>query len=73
MITLFAALLGREYRVNHFCCEHIDSQRLISIGIRPGNMIEKIIERRGGPCIIKTGASKIAIGYDLSKKVMLDD
>lgn len=47
------------------------TQRLITMGIVPGNVIEiKRVSSLGGPVLISSKGSEIAIGFGLASKVI---
>ncbi len=49
------------------------TQRLISMGIIPGNIVEIArVSSLGGPVLIRYEGSEIAIGYGLASKIIVE-
>jgi ferrous iron transport protein A len=47
-------------------------RRLESLGIRPGVVITKITAQfMGGPIAVRLGNSRIALGFGMAKKIMI--
>ena len=47
--------------------------RLDAMGIRPGIVLEKISRQHfGGPVVVKIGASRIALGFGMARKVQVE-
>lgn len=48
-------------------------RKINSLGIREGKKITKISSRfRGGPQVIRVGSSRIAMGFGMAKKIIVE-
>lgn len=64
---------GDKVRVVKINAGRRATQRLLTIGIIPGNVIEiKRVSSLGGPVLISYEGSEVAIGFGLASKVLAE-
>jgi len=74
-INLTNAPINKRLRIISINAGLTAKQRLISMGIHVGDEIEKINENGRGPVLVRNltlNSSKIAIGYGLSMKILVN-
>ncbi|MCX7832659.1 MAG: ferrous iron transport protein A [Ignavibacteria bacterium] len=73
MQSLIKYKRGDKVRVMKINAGKKSLQRLLSIGIVPGNIIEvKRVSSLGGPVLVSYQGSEIAIGFGLASKVIVE-
>lgn len=69
MLNLSEIEIGQKAEITEFCDPEIKCYS-IRFGIEPGQVV-KCIARPGGPVVIQRNNQQIAIGENLSEKIMV--
>ncbi|ANF23345.1 FeoA family protein [Thermococcus piezophilus] len=71
IVPLSALGPGEKGIVVNIAGGHYARQRLVSMGLSPGAMVQVIESHSMGPIIFSVGGSRFAIGRGLASKVMV--
>ncbi len=74
ILSLIDVENGKKVKIVKIVGCHFANERLRSMGIEPGQIIEKTCSHPlKGPCVIKKGATNIAIGHGIARKIYVKE
>lgn len=71
-MPLTMANVGTKLKIIDICGGKRAIERLMAMGISPGIKIN-LLKNDGGPLLIKVGESRIALGFRLANKIMVEE